>query len=156
MPSAEAGHWGFAVAEIIVNSERSLLEAQDYLAALFARHKFISFTPAVSKKKRSLDQNAHSHVWYAQLAETLPEDDARGWKRYCKLVCGVPLLRAESEQFRALYDKCILRALTYEEKLEAMDILPVTSLMSTLQMDKFMHDVQAHFIGRCKLEFPPE
>jgi hypothetical protein len=72
---------GGAAVEVIVNSERSLLEAQDYLAKLFAKHKFVSFTPAVRKKKRSLDQNAHSHVWYAQLAKELPEDDARGWKR---------------------------------------------------------------------------
>lgn len=140
--------------EIVVNSERSLIEAQDYLATLFARHKYVSFTPAVRKKKRSLDQNAHSHVWYAQLAEELKDDDTRGWKRYCKLHMGVPILRAESEAFRNLYDRCILRTLSYEEKLEAMDILPVTSLMTTLQMDRYMHDVQAHFVGRVNLEFP--
>ncbi len=101
-----------------------------------------------SYKHRSLDQNGQSHVWYSQLAKELPEDNELGWKRYCKLTLGVPLLRAQDSQFRELYDKCIRKTLTYEQKLEAMDILPVTSRMDTEQFNYYLEAMQNHFSKR--------
>jgi hypothetical protein len=142
--------------EIIVNSAKSLKAAQDELAEMFRVKKFVSFVPKFGKK-RSLDQNAISHAWYEQVARELGEEDARGVKRYCKLHFGVPILRAEDADFRAAYNGAILRSLSYEQKLTAMDILPVTSTMTTMQLHKYMLDVQEHYLGRgVELKFPPE
>ncbi len=141
--------------EIIVNSEQSLQSAIGELRELFKTRKFFSFVVKLGKK-RSNDQNAISHAWYEQVARELREDDARGVKRYCKLHFGVPILRAEDNEFREAYDATIRRHLAYEEKLIAMDVLPVTSRMTTVQLHQYMLDVQDHYRGCVALEFPQE
>ena len=50
----------------------------------------------------------------------------------------MPILRAGNEKFKALYDKSIRPYLTYEEKLLAMDILPVSSLMTKPQCSEYI------------------
>lgn len=106
------------------------------------------------KNKRSIEQNSLSHSWYGQLAKELPEDDELGWKCYCKLHHGVPILRAEDEEFRKVYDSAI-KGLTYEQKLSVMKILPVTSIMKTTQLSKYLEAVQIDFQQRgVYLEFP--
>ncbi len=94
--------------------------------------------------KRSLSQNALKEVWYNQVDKHFSLETGTTM-RQCKLHFGVPILRAENEQFRRLYDKTMIRVLTYEEKLEAMDILPVTSLMNKSQMTRYIEQVQVHY-----------
>ena len=107
-------------------------------------------------KRRTLPQNSISHAWYQEMAKHLREDDARGWKRYCKLHHGVAILRAEDDQFRYFYDNSV-KKMSYEQKLMAMDFLPVTSLMNTEQLSKYLESVQEDFRGRgLVLEFPAE
>ena len=109
-----------------------------------------------TNRPRSSDQNAISHAWYGQLAAELREDDELGWKCYCKLHHGVPILRAESDDFREAYDGAI-KGLTYEQKLKVMRILPVTSLMSKAQLSKYLEAVQDDFAKRgVVLAFPME
>lgn len=104
-------------------------------------------------KTRTEEQNAISHAWYAQLAKELRDDTALGYKCFCKLHFGVPILRAEDEEFRKVYDT-VLKQLSYEKKLEVMKILPVTSIMKTKQLSQYLEAMQAHFAKDVKLEFP--
>ena len=62
-----------------------------------------------------------------------------------KLTCGVPILRAEDEDFRAFYDNAVKRNLSYEQKLEAMKFIPVTSLMNVKQLSQYLEDVQQYW-----------
>lgn len=101
----------------------------------------------INPAKRSNAQNALLHAWYGQIADALPEDDAMGWKCYCKLHHGVPILRAEDEEFRETYDAAI-KGLRYEQKLHVMRILPVTSLMNKDQLSKYAAQVKADFDSR--------
>jgi hypothetical protein len=140
---------------LTINSETTLQSAIGELRALWRDRKYLTLTVKAGKG-RSLDQNAISHAWYEQVARELREDDARGVKRYCKLHFGVPLLRAEDDEFREAYDGSILRTLSYEQKLLAMDMLPVTSRMTTAQLSRYMEDVQAHYAGKVDLKFPVE
>lgn len=96
---------------------------------------------------RSLAQNAGTHVLYEVIASALPEDDALGWKCYCKLHHGVPILRAEDPEFREIYDTTI-KGMTYEQKLKVMRIFPVTSLMDKKQINKYIEALQADFEPR--------
>lgn len=106
--------------------------------------------------KRSLPQNSISHVWYLQIANELREDDVVGWKCYCKLHHGVPILRASDEDFKYFYDKSI-KNITYEQKLMAMKFLPVTSLMNTEQLSSYLESVKRDFEKRgVFLQFPSE
>lgn len=97
---------------------------------------------------RSLPQNALQHVWYSdiQRAGLMTKVEAR---RYCKLHFGVPLLRSgeneEAMRFREFWDRALKHRLSYEEKLVAMDYVPVTSLMTREQMTDYLDSVQRHF-----------
>ena len=139
--------------ELIANSQESLHDAIGILRDEWNKHKYLRINYK-SGKDRSLDFNAQSHVWYAQLARELREYDANGWKRFCKLHFGVPILRAEDDEFRTFYDLAIKR-LTYEQKIQAMDHISVSSLMTNQQFKKFCDAMQEHFMTqhRVKLEF---
>lgn len=137
----------------VINSEQSLQSAIGDLREMWNTYKFVKLN-AKTGKARTLDQNAIGHVWYEQLSRELREDDTLGWKCYCKLHHGVPILRAEDEEFRDAYDSVIKR-LTYEQKLTAMRLWPVTSIMTKEQKSKYLVAVQDDFAKRgVRLEFP--
>lgn len=93
---------------------------------------------------RSDLQNRLSHSWYGELAENLKENDAIGYKCFCKLHFGVPIMRAEEDEFREIYDTAI-KALSYEKKLAMMKILPVTSLMNTKQLTSYLEQMKNYY-----------
>ena len=137
---------------ITINSEQSLQSAIGDLREQWKRHKFLRVTVRVGKD-RSIDQNSISHAWYQQIANELREETALGIKNYCKLHYGVPILRAENEEFRIQYDT-VLKPLSYEKKLMAMNFLPVTSLMTKDQLSQYLDAMQSGYAGRVRLEFP--
>lgn len=137
----------------VIDSADSLQRFLGDVREEWNRHKYLrgSFKTG---KDRSLDQNSISHAWYQQIARELREDDALGWKCYCKLHCGVPILRAEDEEFRANYD-LVIKPLDYEKKLIAMKCWPVTSIMTKPQLSKYLEMVQCDFRAKgVLLEFP--
>ena len=138
-----------------LNSETSLQAFLGDIRTLYQENKFVKVS-AKTGKARSLDQNAISHAWYEQLARELKEDDALGWKCYCKLHHGVPILRAEDEEFRECYDQT-LKAMSYEKKLSVMRYFPVTSIMTKPQLSKYLEAMREDFRRRgVLLEFPEE
>jgi hypothetical protein len=139
---------------VVVNSEISLQSIIGELRSMWHEHRYLRVTVKTGKD-RSLDQNSISHAWYEQVARELREYDALGVKRYCKLHFGVPILRAEDAEFREFYDTAIKRHLSYEQKLKAMDMVPVTSLMSVKQLSAYLIEMQEHYKTRdVKLVFP--
>lgn len=90
---------------------------------------------------RSLDQNALVNIWYRDIADQLGDRTALEARNECKLRHGVPILREQSEQFRRVYDRCI-KPLPYEEKLEAMVLVNVSSIMTKAQMTKYMGEIE--------------
>lgn len=140
--------------ELLIYSEPSLHQALGELRQAFKAHKFLRLRVKAGKA-RSLDQNAISHAWYEQVARELREDDANGVKRQCKLLYGVPLLRAEEPEFRQKYDGLVRERFSYEEKLELMDWLPVTSLMTKDQLSRYLEAMQRAYAKRgVVLTFP--
>lgn len=140
---------------LVINSSESLQRAIGDLRDLWNAHKFLR-VDIKAGKDRSLDQNAISHAWYQQLSRELREDDALGWKCFCKLNFAVPIMRTEDTEFREFYDAAIKSTLSYEEKLDAMKFLPVTSLMTKAQLSTYLEAMQGHFADRVRLEFPAE
>ena len=139
----------------IVNSEASLQSFIGDIRESFRKDKFLRITAKIGKA-RSLDQNSISHVWYAQMARELREDDELGWKGYCKLHFGVPILRTEDQEFREFYDRA-LKVLTYEQKLAAMKFVPVTSEMTKPQLTKYLEAMQEGMAQQgVILDFPKE
>ena len=89
---------------------------------------------------RSLDQNNLQWKWAGEAAAQLGDRTADELQREWKLTLGVPILRAEDDDFRAFYDKA-LKPRSYEEKLAAMRYVPVTSIMTVPQMSAYMDAV---------------
>ncbi len=138
-----------------VNSLETLQTLLGDIRGLWDKHKYLRVSIKTGKD-RSIPQNAITHVWYGQIARELREDDELGWKCYCKLHHGVPILRAEDEEFRTTYDT-VIKPLTYEQKLTAMRCWPVSSLMTKEQLSKYAEAVQADFLARgVRLEFPAD
>jgi hypothetical protein len=108
-----------------------------------------------ASKKRSDLQNSLSHSWYGELEVNLKENNALGYKCFCKLHFGVPILRADDEEFRRVYDTAI-KQLTYEQKLDIMRYFPVTSLMTTKQLSQYLETMKAHYMQHngYELKFP--
>ena len=138
----------------IANSESSLSLLLGDLREAFREHRYLRGNWSTGRH-RSLDQNSIGHAWYEQVANELREDDALGVKRFCKLHFGVPILRAEDAEFREIYDGAIRDHLSYEQKIKAMDILPVTSRMSVQQHSAYLTAVREHYQERgVDLQFP--
>jgi hypothetical protein len=135
-----------------VNSDTALQDLIGDLRETYKVHRFIKVTYTTGKA-RSQDQNEISHVWYEQISRELREDTALGVKQFCKLHYGVPILRAESEEFRTLYD-LVIKPLSYEKKLAGMSAWPVTSLMTKDQLSQYLEAMQQGYAGRVRLEFP--
>jgi hypothetical protein len=141
------------MSEYIVTSEIALQSLIGDLRQTYQRDRFLKVRVRTGKA-RSLDQNAISHAWYGQMAREDRQEDTRGHRRYCKLHHGVPILRAEDDDFREAYD-AVIRPLAYEVKLVAMDHWPVTSLMTKDQLSRYLEAVQGDYASRgVLLQFP--
>lgn len=139
--------------DLTINSDNSLQDAFGVLRELYIRNRYLKINVKIGKT-RSIDQNSLLHQWIEQIARQLKEDDVLGWKCYIKLHHGVPILRAEDEQFRDAYD-AVIKPLTYEQKLIAMRCWPVSSIMTKPQLSKLLEIVRDEFSKReVKLEFP--
>lgn len=96
---------------------------------------------------RSIEQNRLGRLWINEIAEQLNDQTPEEIRGYCKLTIGVPIMRAEDDEFCHQYD-AIIRPLPYEQKLacmmEPID-LPVTRRMNTSQKHKYLEGIYRHF-----------
>lgn len=91
---------------------------------------------------RTGQQNRLQWLWAKEVAEQLDDRAAEDVQAEWKLTVGVPILRADDEEFRVIYDASI-RPLTYEQKIAAMKIaFPVSSLFNVRQMVRYLDEVQ--------------
>lgn len=135
---------------ILPQGKQALL---DYLETLPTIRKW-RVRVSLYKYTRSLDQNALSHAWYAEIARTEKEYTPAEVKRLCKYHFGIPILRRNME-YSEMIEKA-LGPLSYEERLKAMDLIKVSSVMKTGEMSTYLEHIQRHYIGRVNLEFPME
>lgn len=110
-------------------------------------------------KHRSVQQNSLQRMWLNEAAAQLEGQTAEELRGLCKLTIGVPILRAENEDFREKYD-AVVRPLPYEAKLaimmEPLD-MPVTRLMNTDQNTRYLDGIHRLFSEQgVVLTAPPE
>jgi len=109
----------------------------------------LPFTTSIRKGvKRSDISNNLQQMWVLEASQQ-GDDTAEGYRSYCKLHFGVPLLRYHDEDFREKYDR-VIKPLTYEQKLELMGDpfdFPVTRLMLTPIYTQYMKDIYNHLTG---------
>lgn len=121
-------------------------DGRKMLIRLLERQK-LPFTATIETgRKRTVDQNRLQRLWMNEISEQKGESPEY-WRGYCKLTIGVPILRAENDEFRAKYDK-VVRPLPYPTKLAIMSEpldLPVTRLMTTKQKTMYLDQMFRHF-----------
>ena len=112
----------------LVNSDDSLAE---FIKDAERRYKEDRYTiySWVSGIDRTVPQNKMFFWMYKAIGEQLYGNDEKLARAECKLTIGVPILRAESESFRDIYDK-VIRNHDYETKLQIVMLLPVSSELS--------------------------
>jgi hypothetical protein len=131
------------MAERVIKSEADL---ERWI--LFLKKIKLPFTAsALPGGRRSLPQNSTIWMWAGEMASQLGDRSAADVQADWKLRHGVPILRAESHEFRAFYDSA-LKPRTYEQKLAAMAFVPVTSIMTVPQMVQFMDAVQREALAQ--------
>lgn len=99
----------------------------------------------IQGRDRTRDQNALQWLWATEAAHQLGDRTADDMQREWKLRHGVPILREDSAEFREVYDR-LIKPLSYEEKVEAMRFIDVTSSMKVRQMVRFLDVVQRECI----------
>jgi hypothetical protein len=97
------------------------------------------------KPMRTDGQNNLLHQIIRDVAKQKQDENINEVKRFVKLHFGVPELRASDEKFRKRYDEAIRNTLTYEQKLAAMDVLPVTRDMDTEQLSRVIDAAISHY-----------
>lgn len=106
-------------------------------------HRDIPFTVNLAKGAgRSIEQNRLQRLWLNEAAEQ-GDHTAEEYRAYCKLTIGVPILRADSEEFAEAYDR-VIKPMPYETKLQLMmepHDYPVTRLMTSKQKSEYLNQM---------------
>jgi hypothetical protein len=90
-------------------------------------------------ESRSLKQNRLAFLWYGILGGMNKEGRLAQRKEW-KLRAGVPIL-LEDQDFNKFYMAAV-SPLGYEQKLDAMEFVPVTSLMTVSQFAEYLETIE--------------
>lgn len=118
----------------------------DCIATLLRGRKLPITVTWTQGDPRSASQNRLAQRWFTDIATQLGDQTHEDVRAECKLIFGVPILRAENEAFRLSYD-AVFKHLPHEQKLAAIKAfdLPVTRLMTVKQMTAFMDAMRRHW-----------
>ena len=128
-----------------LNTDHEVASFNDWLAQGRLAGKNICVE--VVQAGRSIPQNSMIRALYREVAEQIDDQDVLDIERECKLVVGVGIVKQQSEKFAEMYDKCF-KWLSYEEKIEAMDFMPVTRLMDTKHCSEYIDAVVRRYSQR--------
>jgi hypothetical protein len=116
-------------------------EGERKMLLRFLQERKLPFTVEISGgRRRSVEQNRLQRLWLKEVAEQAGDRTPEDVRGDAKLRFGVPILRAENEEFREKYDR-IIKPLPYEQKIELMMEpidFPVTRLMTAEQKTRFL------------------
>ena len=122
----------------------------DGLARLL-RSRPLPLTVTISAgEPRTTAQNRLQRQWCKDVAEQLADRSAEDVRAYSKLHFGVPILRADSEEYAVAYDR-LIRPLPYETKLAYMSVpfdFAVTRAMTTKQLTRYLDAMHGHWTAQ--------
>lgn len=126
----------------VINSERTLKEAQGELRREYEKHHFISVK--TETQKRSIVSNALQFHWYSEL-QAQGDKTAQEYRNYCKYHFGCAI-RASKDDFFANTMRDIFKKYVYEDRLKMMDFIDITSTFDRKQMTQYLNEIKNHFI----------
>lgn len=95
----------------------------------------------VMGRDRTREQNRLQFLWAREAAEQRGDRTAEEQRSEWKLRYGVPIMRQDSPEFREVYDR-LIKPLSYPQKIAAMELIAVTSLMKVRQMVAYLDNIE--------------
>lgn len=129
---------------MIVNSKESAKACYCQILEDFAKHKFLNIK--IAKDSRTLRQNAWQFKAYSMLAKQ-GDMTAIEYRRHCKYHYGLAIRAGDDAEFAELL-RPMLKSLTYENRLKAMDFIDVTSTFDVEQMKLYIDTITFEFYGK--------
>jgi len=126
-------------------------EINNVLRCMREQPKPLSVSIAPFKADRSLAQNKLAFQWYSEIADS--EKEGRGYIRnYCKFSFGCERLINQEQNkgdraFPEFYEN-IINTLTYEQCIDAMEFVQVTSMMKVKAFTLYLEDIEQYAAGR--------
>jgi len=127
----------------IVNSKESAVECYQIIKDMFQKHKYLRVK--IQEGSRTLDQNHWIYQAYSMIA-TQTGDTPTQVRRYCKLTFGLVILFSDDEEAAKRW-RTMLRSITHEEKLEAMDQVDVTSSFTVKEGSTYIKSIIDNYQG---------
>jgi hypothetical protein len=113
----------------------------DALVTLLTGLKLPITVEWVQGRDRTREQNRLQFLWAREAAEQRGDRTAEEQRNEWKLRFGVPIMREDSPEFREVYDR-LIKPLSYPQKIAAMDLISVTSLMKVRQMVRYLDAIE--------------
>ena len=101
---------------------------------------FVSDDKKEFENLRSIAQNRMVYALYKRIADSIYGGDVNHARRECKLSIGCKILYNSSLAFARVYDNT-LRVMDRERRLQAMDLISVSSIMSTAQCTQYIKSI---------------
>ncbi|MCO1336085.1 hypothetical protein MO867_17275 [Microbulbifer sp. OS29] len=128
---------------VVVNSANTLQGFLVRAESLFKQHKHLRFSWRIGRD-RSLEQNRMFFELYQRIGHQLYGNDTDLARAECKLTIGVPilLLGDKDPEFTEVYNR-YLRGykFSYEDKLQIVRLLTVTSRMTVKQGQEYIDSI---------------
>lgn len=97
------------------------------------------------KKDRSAAQRRLQHSWYTHIREAGDRQETKQEvENYCKYTFGVPILQRDNQRFDEVWHNQS-SLMTYEQRLDSMEFLPVTRLFNIKQNTEFLEEMKKHY-----------
>jgi hypothetical protein len=111
----------------------------------FIREQKLPFTIKITEGRlRSTEQNRLQWLWATEAAAARQDTPAKEIQAEWKLNFGVPILCAEDEEFADTWVR-VENKFSYNEQLELMNFLSVTSLMTSRQLSNYLNQIYQHY-----------
>lgn len=96
------------------------------------------------EKSRTNAQNALAAVIYAHVSKFEGDKTPLEIKCLLKYRIGVPIILAQEPELAKKFTT-VLEGLTYEKRLEAMELIPLTSILKVKQFTEYLENIYNHY-----------
>lgn len=137
------------VIEALIEMQRKIVDVatdaafilQDGFPALITVEKY---SEELKEAARTLAQNRLIYHIYQRIGKTLYGNDESHARNECKLKTGCRILYRDSKIFAKTFDE-IIRPLPYEQKLRAMNMISVSSVMKVKQSTEYIKTILTEY-----------
>lgn len=133
---------------LIVGNEWQMQQAIGAQRKEFAEQGYLRITFSTDKP-RTLSQNSLVYALYTQISAESGQETELEVRRRCKYAYGLAIAyEGDTEALDTL--RTMLRALTYSQRMKAMDCIQVSSIMSTNQLTRYVAAIEEHEIREAR------